>query len=239
MATTTSVMRIDDNGNYQNLAISPSVKESVKETTNTDPFDGVNMENKKTYVKVKIKSLAEEAVIIRNEERKQLKRARTLRFEKECANKTIGMKVRGGWTIGDITLDYYVLYKDTFNREGELQARQFHYVRKDAKLGDAHDKSWTTARNTFWGLRDHRTTVVRDECRAAQIAYAFLRGKKYRQVENAKVHQIQFGVDCWDYHFKGRILPRVIAIAQKYSPSDKIPTGVEIEEWIKSGERAA
>lgn len=42
----------------------------------------------------------------------------------------------------------------------------------------------TDALKTFWGLRDHRTGKVREEARAAQIAYGYLNGLAYKQIEN-------------------------------------------------------
>src|SRR5690348_6675706 len=66
----------------------------------------------KTYIKIKIKSLAEEAKIIRQEE---------LKFP------------------------------------GEYEVRR--------------------------GLYEHRMNSVRPECRAANLAYGFLRGKSYEQIE--------------------------------------------------------
>lgn len=39
------------------------------------------------------------------------------------------------------------------------------------------------AKDVYLGLKDHRKTIVRDEARWAQIAYGFLRGRRYDQVE--------------------------------------------------------
>jgi len=39
------------------------------------------------------------------------------------------------------------------------------------------------AKSTYLGLRYHRTFDVRREARASLLAYAFLRGRKYRDVE--------------------------------------------------------
>ena len=41
-------------------------------------------------------------------------------------------------------------------------------------------------------LRHHRTTVVRLEQRSTLLAYAFLRGRKYRQVERARSPQADY-----------------------------------------------
>lgn len=72
----------------------------------------------KTYLKIKIKSLAEEAKLIRAEEK----------------------KFKG---------------------------------RPEGSLG----------RQIFWGLREHRIKDVRSESRSALLAYGFLRGRSYLQME--------------------------------------------------------
>lgn len=81
-----------------------------------------------TYLKVKIKSLAAESVIIRNMERK------FLGYAKKCI------------------------------------------LNNDGKYSGTH-------MDTFSGLRTHRTYDVRNESRSAQLAYGYLRGHKYRDLE--------------------------------------------------------
>lgn len=81
------------------------------------------------YLKIKIKSLAEEARIIRKEEEK---------------------------------------YK---------QKRAFYWARGDNK--------YNAADTIFWALRDHRATPVGTESRAALLAYGYLRGRKFQQLETA------------------------------------------------------
>lgn len=41
------------------------------------------------------------------------------------------------------------------------------------------------AMKAFWGLRYHRIADVRHEARAAHVAYGFLRGRTYEQVEGS------------------------------------------------------
>ena len=38
--------------------------------------------------------------------------------------------------------------------------------------------------DAFWGLRHHRQSDVREETRAAHVAYGFLRGLDYKRIEN-------------------------------------------------------
>jgi hypothetical protein len=85
----------------------------------------------RSYLKVKIKSLAEEARIIRAEER----RVKAQRFH-----------ARG--------------------RQGE-----------ETRLAGLDAE--------FFGLYHHRTQDVRREARAANIAYAFMRGRPYAKIEKA------------------------------------------------------
>lgn len=78
----------------------------------------------KTYIKIKIKSLAEEAKMIRQEENK-------------CSNAARKVEHKQGW----------------------------YAVRE--------------------GLHNHRKLQVTPECRAALVAYGFLRGRTYNEVEGA------------------------------------------------------
>lgn len=93
----------------------------------------------KTYLKIKIKSLAAEAVIIKREER---------RYLKHIGNRDV-------------------------NKPGEPLHIKLIY-KKDHPLRLA--------------LRAHRIGEVRTECRSAHIAYGYLRGRAYKQIEN-KCHQ--------------------------------------------------
>jgi hypothetical protein len=80
----------------------------------------------KAYLKVKIKSLAAEAQIIRREERRFLARSRQLTPEENATSEV---------------------------------------------------------KRIFWGLRQHRIWDVRREARSAGLAYGFIRGRGYRQIE--------------------------------------------------------
>lgn len=106
----------------------------------------------KTYLKIKIKSLAEEAKIIRSEEKK--------------------FKGRPEGSVG---------------------------------------------RQIFWGLREHRTVDVRDESRAACLAYGFLRGRAYHRLEAKCYH-----APNWN---------RVEALALKYGRGDQRELKQRFAEW--------
>jgi hypothetical protein len=74
----------------------------------------------------------------------------------------------------------------------------------------------------FWKLRSHRTNEVRNAARAAQLAYAFLRGKPYRSVERKSLTP--------DY-LMFRIKDEVKRLVAKFgSPEFKS----EVDKWFDS-----
>lgn len=101
-----------------------------------------------TYLKIKIKSLAAEATMIRREER----------------NHNIGHRGR-------------VRIRRQLARATDLTPGQ--RARLERRLSAPNE----TALKAFWGLRHHRTYDVRSESRASHIAYGFLRGLNYKQIE--------------------------------------------------------
>jgi hypothetical protein len=100
----------------------------------------------KTYLKIKIKSLAAEAVIIKREEQR--------------------------WKAAPFTVD-------------------------NTKL----------THPLYFSLRHHRLFEVRNECRSAIIAYGYLRGLAYKQIE-AKCHESP----NWE---------RIAELIRKYGPAGK------------------
>lgn len=110
------------------------------------------------FLKVKIKSLAAEAKIIRHEEEKR----------------------KGP----------YVLTPRTNTQQ---QAQR--YRRQPLDYNDI-----------YFELRGHRTWIVRNEARATQLAYAYIRGRRYRQIE-AKTH---------DNVVNEYLLPRIVDMVRKY-----------------------
>lgn len=108
----------------------------------------------KSHLKIKIKSLAEEARIIRAEERKHIKSAHWCRFHSEM-------------------LGYEAWYQN------------------------------------YWSLRQHRLGL-RAEQRAALLAYGFLRGRAYRQIEPKTLY------DTPPYCRKGPNWTRVADIVLKF-----------------------
>jgi len=108
-------------------------------------------------LKIKIKSLAAEAGIIRHEERKLVRpkpRSRGLRTLKS------GLPV--------------VVPVERRTKTGAIPwARDHQKTKEVAALDMRYNK-----------LRHHRTIVLRREARASQLAYAYLRGRRYDETEH-------------------------------------------------------
>lgn len=71
--------------------------------------------------------------------------------------------------------------------------------------------------STYAGLRNHRLCVVRPEARAACLAYAFLRGRSYRQVEPTT-----YSLPDWD---------KVTKLVQRYGRGDRREVAGLLEAW--------
>jgi DNA-binding HxlR family transcriptional regulator len=52
-----------------------------------------------------------------------------------------------------------------------------------ASVRQGREEQARIAYEEFWGLRDHRTGVVRKEARSSLLAYGYIRGRKYLEVE--------------------------------------------------------
>lgn len=117
----------------------------------------------KIYLKVKIKSLAEEARIIRREERKALNSAR------------------------------YCNGKQGKQTESEEQYK------------------------LFFELKAHRQGIVREESRAALIAYAFIRGKSFASLSEQLPEKTAFDKNGWCYYSNRTLWSRVGRLIYKYS----------------------
>lgn len=131
------------------------------------------------YMKVKIKTMAEEARIIRKEEQKQM-----------------------GWIN-------FLCQKQSF-RHGKDEPRPDERKWPEAKE-NAQEMS-DAAYELFWGLREHRVQKLRREARINHLAYGFLRGVKYSDMEKGsydfpKLKEIEatakrFATDLGDNSFK-------------------------------------
>ena len=82
-------------------------------------------------------------------------------------------------------------------------------------------KARSRNREDFWKLRLHRTNEVRDASRAALLAYAFLRGKPLKSVEQ-KTH---------DPDWKTKAIQKEVRrLAAKFGGKN---FNLEVDEWFK------
>ena len=123
------------------------------------------------YLKIKIKSLAEEARIIRKEEEK-----------------------------------YKVMRRFYSDRQG-------------------FEEKYKVSDRIFWSLRDHRANPVGSECRAALIAYGYLRGKQFLHLETLPKKEGKF---YYQPHWN-----RVLDLICKYGPKkDRDEVIKSVKEWV-------
>lgn len=81
----------------------------------------------------------------------------------------------------------------------------------------------------FWRLREHRKSVVRPAVRAAQLAYAFLRGVPYRKVEPSTKPPVgHYPLKQWEL-----LVKEVKRFCNKFSDGGKVNYDAEIDEWFK------
>jgi hypothetical protein len=136
----------------------------------------------RVYLKVKIKSLAAEAIIIRQEERKH----------------NIGCRAR-------------VRIRRLLRKSNELTITERETLERKLKAPSDN------ALKAFWGLRSHRTYDVREEARAAHVAYGFLRNRTYAQVEGSAKSSPE-----WE---------RVRKLVEKYGDGSKTERMQRFEAW--------
>ena len=100
----------------------------------------------------------------------------------------------------------------------------------EAQIIRREEKKWPGKHAMRQSLRDHRLDVVRKETRCSLLAYGFLRGRLYKQVENSvRLVEPQHGPTVakpidWD---------RVAALVAKYGPLDKRDAAQQLAEWAE------
>lgn len=78
----------------------------------------------------------------------------------------------------------------------------------------------------FLKLRSHRTHEVREAARAAQLAYGFLRGIPYLEIECKRKQEKE-------WLFKNRITPEIKRLAKKFGNLyGKESYDEEIDKWL-------
>lgn len=81
--------------------------------------------------------------------------------------------------------------------------------------------------DVFWGLRHHRVWDVRREARASQLAYAFLRGRSYRQVEKE-------GSTPLDSSMFERVAQLIAKFGNRKEPGFKEAIYGELKAWLEA-----
>jgi hypothetical protein len=165
------------------------------------------------YLKVKIKSLAEEARIIRKEEQKQKRHAQRIRdrFAKHTVKTRIDKESGNEFEAK--------VFSDPLSIENNLKKAQY----------DAH-------RQIRFGLAAHREAPVGTESRAALIAYGFARGLQYNQIETPSPKKsLTFGKwmrpvpNGYKEEYRDHTTNRVFTLINKYA---RQITFEEFEKWI-------
>lgn len=151
------------------------------------------------FLKVKIKSLAAESRIIRLEEDK-------LRSPR-LAIANINFTKENGKTVYE-SADYTIASKE-----------------KLAKWKERSIEARNRTEKTLTSLTNHRKLEVRNESRAALLAYAFIRGKSYAKTENSKLLNNQLVGP------NPKILQKVASIVTRFG---RFPVDwVMIESWVQ------
>lgn len=182
-------------------------------------------------LKIKIVSLAFEAGAIHRDETKH--RARARRFERYVREIEAGghppPKLRAVPT--DLPIERMrraIWHQQERRREAARLVGLFAYLDSQpetirAELATRHGRQ---ARGTFESLRTHRKGPVRDETRASLLAYGFLRGRDYHQLEapNTVADDVP-----WE---EARLIAHRFA-----EPERRAHIDAEFAEWRKWGEK--
>lgn len=95
-------------------------------------------------------------------------------------------------------------------------------ILKSIRSGYCNDTA--AAFSKYESLHNHRKWNVRNEARATELARAFLIGKPYSEVEQKRKPENEF-------KFKRYILPRVVAMVNKYNSNREVYTENFISQW--------
>ena len=96
----------------------------------------------------------------------------------------------------------------------------------EARIIKAEERKWRYPHPMRESLRRHRRKEVRAEARHSLIAYGFLRGRRYAQVEQPN--------EAWAGHKRGSGPPnwnRVRDLVAKYGGMDKRDAAQKLAEW--------
>lgn len=155
----------------------------------------------RAYLKVKIKSLAAEARIIRLEEHR-------IAFRKATHDELVARQAKAlGFSK---------------RQHNGSNGSEFPYspIKQTTRILATRSEK---ARTAWFGLNSHRRNEVRIEARAAQLAYAYLRGRDYGAVEDVRKTEKPI-----DYN-------RVATNVMKFGNlPDRKETLKALEVWVKA-----
>lgn len=107
-------------------------------------------------------------------------------------------------------------------REEQKILKQFRWAMETYQVYYPEDHSVTAnLLRKYNCLSEHRKWNVRNEARATNLARAYISGLPYTSVEQKRKPENE-------YKFKTRIIPRVVAMVQKYGTLEQ-----SIEDWSK------
>jgi hypothetical protein len=182
----------------------------------------------KEYLKVKICSLAEEAKIIRKFENQRKRKASYARdmwhserrirwYEAEITRLqkaiTENTAVSSVWITQNVDLAQRIQCH-------RLEIQRIRRQHNNSRVSEDNIKIHEKVRAD---LHEHRLNVVREESRAAHVAYGFLNGYKYRDLENDHT-RLQ---PHWN-----RILDLVYKYGEKGTPDDR---AIDLLTWMNEG----
>ena len=87
----------------------------------------------------------------------------------------------------------------------------------EARIIRKEELKWRGDSEVRTSLRKHRTRIVRREARCSQLAYGFVRGRRYAQLEKPDSAPADW--------------PRVAALVAKYAEYDKAGAAKQLSEW--------
>lgn len=171
------------------------------------------MDHRITYLKVKQKHIATEKNIIRHQELKWKEKARVAR---ERAGHEAAKKSRYLENLLKTQQDLANFYcKDEDHCDALLQFSENMLARVK-------------------GLYDHRIDVVRPEARATNIAYGFLRGRSYSEVENTVIED-RFALLGYSPAIgRKKLWQRVFKIVSDFSDRDLSEAERDVKAWRRN-----
>lgn len=99
-------------------------------------------------------------------------------------------------------------------------------ILKQIRSGYCNDTAG--ALRKYESLHQHRKWNVRNEARATELARAFLIGKPYSEVEQKRKPENEF-------KFQHYIIPRIMAMVNKYNGKNEVYTEKFIQDWSRLG----